>query len=79
MFSFTMKTFFHTGLIVYMCFDIVLGVELKEESAAHVNNGSAEAVSSVAGAPRGYWSLRSWVRYSYHTCIHHRWPRMFNM
>ena len=63
MFSFVMKIFFPTGFIVYMCFDIVIGVELNE-SSSHGSNEFAESDSTVAGAPKGYWSLRSWVRYN---------------
>ena len=40
-----------------------LGVELKDESSLHRSNEFVEAASSVAGAPKGYWNLRSWVSY----------------
>lgn len=51
MFSFTMKTFFPIGLIVYLYFDIVPGVEPKEESAAHgiESDELIEALSSELG------------------------------
>ena len=57
-----MKTIIPTGLIVYVCLEIVLGVEPEAEPAANGSVEFAEAAPSVAGAPKGYWSLRSWVR-----------------
>ena len=51
-------------LLVCVCLEIVLGVEVKQEPAANKSNEFAEAISTAAGAPKGYWNLRSWVRFA---------------
>ena len=55
-------------LFVCMCFEIVPSVEVKAEPVAN-GNGTNEFIKEVpipteAGAPKGYWNLRSWVRFA---------------
>ena len=60
-----MKALFPAGLLlVCMCFEIVPGVEVKAEPVANGTNEFVEAVSTAAGAPKGYWNLRSWVSFA---------------
>ena len=60
-----MKALLPTGLllVVCVCLEIVFGVEVKQEPAANGTDEFVEAVSTEAGAPKGYWNLRSWVRF----------------
>ena len=61
-----MKALLPTGLllVVCVCLEIVLGVEVKQEPAANGSNVFVKEVSTEAGAPKGYWNLRSWVRFA---------------
>ena len=62
-----MKALLPTGLllVVCVCLEIVLGVEVKQEPAANGSNVFVKEVSTEAGAPKGYWNLRSWVRFAF--------------
>ena len=50
--------------MVCVFLEIVLGVEVKQEPAANGSNVFVKEVSTEAGAPKGYWNLRSWVRFA---------------